>query len=116
MPTLSHSAKLARRRALSLIELMAAVAVLGVIAAVIAVRFGGYLTDNHQNACYVNQGEIAIQAQRWFRNQGTWPSANLGTFSTNRQYFPDGHLPTCPRGGTYTFNSATGKVTCSQHP
>lgn len=57
-----------------------------------------------------------MQAQLWRRNQGTWPAANLNGFGSNTEYFPDGHLPPCPLGGTYGFNAATGEVSCTQHP
>jgi type II secretory pathway pseudopilin PulG len=95
---------------------MAAVLILGVIAAALIARFSNYLPQEQQNACYLQQGEIEVQAQLYFRNNGAWPPANLSGFGTNTEYFPDGHLPACPTGGTYSFNSATGKVTCTHHP
>jgi prepilin-type N-terminal cleavage/methylation domain-containing protein len=100
----------------SLVELLAVVAILAIVATALIARLAIYSTDSHETACYVNQGDIEVQAQLWYRNQGTWPAANLSTFASNTKYFPDGHLPICPTGGTYSFNSATGKVTCSHHP
>lgn len=120
IPTLTSSATdksaVRARRGLSLVELLAVVTILAIVATALVARFANYKTVSHESACYVNQGDIEVQTQLWYRNQGTWPAANLSTFATNTKYFPDGHLPTCPSGGTYSFNSATGKVTCSQHP
>jgi hypothetical protein len=97
-------------------ELLAVVAILAVVAAAVVARFTNYTTGSHQTACYVHQGEIEVQAQLWYRNKGTWPASNLSGFGSNTGYFPDGHLPPCPTGGTYSFNSLTGEVTCTHHP
>jgi prepilin-type N-terminal cleavage/methylation domain-containing protein len=110
---LTHSA---RRCGHSLVELLAVVLILAVIAAVVVARFANYTSDGHATACYVTQGEIEVQAQLWYRNQGTWPAANLSGFGSNTAYFPDGTLPVCPSGGTFSFNSLNGEVTCTHHP
>lgn len=106
----------ARRPGVSLVELMAAVLILGILAAALVARFSYYLPQQRQNACYLLQGDIEVQAQLYYRNNGAWPAANMNGFGTTTKYFPDGHLPVCPTGGTFTFSSATGKVTCSHHP
>ena len=106
----------ARLRGHSLVELLAVVVMLAVIAAVVFARFGNYTAEGHESACYVIQGEIEVQAQLWYRDQAAWPAANLSGFGSNTKYFPDGHLPLCPTGGVYSFNSLTGEVSCTHHP
>ena len=104
------------RLGLSLVELLAVVAVLALISAVGIAHYAYRTQDALENACYVNQGEIEVQAQLWYRNNGTWPTADMSSFGADTNYFPDGKLPACPTGGTYTFNPTTGEVTCSHHP
>ena len=104
------------RRGHSLFELLAVVTILAIVATALVARFANYSSDAHETACYVNQGEIEVQAQLWYRNQANWPAANLSGFGSNTNYFPDGQLPPCPTGGTYSFNSLTGEVTCTHHP
>jgi type II secretory pathway pseudopilin PulG len=108
--------KLLRRAGNSLVELLAVVTILAIVAAAVVARFANYTSDAHETACYVNQGEIEVQAQLWYRNQAAWPAANLSGFGSNTKYFPDGQLPACPTGGTYSFDSLTGEVSCTHHP
>ena len=96
-------------------ELFAAIAVLGIIAAIIVPR----TVNNHDSAkvsaCHVNRGDIEVQAQIWLHNTGSWPAGNLSDISADVNYFPEG-VPTCPVDGTaYTINTVTGRVIGHDH-
>jgi prepilin-type N-terminal cleavage/methylation domain-containing protein len=103
------------RPAFSLTELMAVVAVLGVLAALIVPRVLGHLNTTKRAACYANQGDIEMQAKLFNRNTGAYPAANLSNISGNTAYFPGG-LPVCPvDGSAYTIDTTTGLVTGHTH-
>ncbi len=99
----------------SLLELIAAIAILGIVAAVIVSRVVGSNDAADIAACYVFKGDIEIQAEVWNHNTGTWPAANLAIIGANLYYFPEG-LPICPVDGTaYTIDTATGRVIGHNH-
>ena len=104
-----------RRRALTLLELLAVVLLVGILSAIVISRFLGPSDVAKRNACYVYKGEIELQAQLWFRNTGTWPDANLTAIGSDPTYFPSG-LPACPVDGSgYTFDPATHRVVGHVH-
>jgi general secretion pathway protein G len=103
------------RRALSLVELIAVVAVLGLLAALIFPRIAGQGQVSKSAACQAQKGDIEIQAELWMHNTGSWPAGDLSDIGTNGAYFPEG-LPTCPVDGTaYTINTSTGRVIGHNH-
>jgi len=103
------------RRGVSLLEILAVVTVLGVLASLAVSRFVATSGAGAKNACYVNKEEIAIQAQLWFRNKGAWPAANLSDIGADTVYFPAG-LPSCPvDGSSYTFDQTEHEVTGHSH-
>lgn len=111
----SFSGRERGRLAYSLLELLASVVILGVIAALAIGRLSGNSLVARKNACYVNKGAIEMQAQLWYRNKGTWPAANLSDIAVDTSYFAEG-LPACPVDATaYTFNSSTGKINGHTH-
>ena len=98
------------RGGFSLIESLAVVAILGIMAGVVLFRFAASSDTSKKNACYVNKGEIELQAQLWYRNKAKWPNANLKNIGSNLDYFPEG-LPRCPvDGSSYRFDPATQRV------
>ncbi len=104
-----------RRPAFSLLEVLAIVTILGILVGLIVPRFTGQAKSAQHNACAVNQGNIEIQCQLWYRNQGSWPAGNLANIGADRQYFPDG-LPRCPvDGSSYTLDSNSGLVIGHNH-
>ena len=96
-------------------ELMAVVAILGVLAALIVPRVVGHHDNAKRAACYANQGDIELQVKLWRRNNGSYPAANLSNIGADTAYFPSG-LPVCPVDGTaYTINTTSGLVTGHTH-
>ena len=107
---MKHQAK-----AFTLLEILAVVAILGVVAALALSRFTDSFSAAQVNSCHVNKGEIELQVQRWYRTKQAAPAANLATIGADANYFPAG-LPTCPVDGTaYTINTTTLRVVGHTH-
>jgi prepilin-type N-terminal cleavage/methylation domain-containing protein len=101
--------------AFSLTELIAVIAILGVLAAMIVPRVSGHSDAANRTACHNQRGEIELQVKLWKRNNGTHPAANLSDIGANTAYFPGG-MPTCPVDGTsYTISTTTGLVNGHTH-
>jgi type II secretory pathway pseudopilin PulG len=104
-----------RRVGLSLTELVAATALVGVLALVIVPRVVGHNDDAKRTACHANQAEIELQARLWRRNTGSYPAANLSDIGTDSSYFAEG-LPICPvDGSAYTIDTTGGIVIGHTH-
>jgi prepilin-type N-terminal cleavage/methylation domain-containing protein len=96
--------------AYSLVELMAAIVILGIILLVTVPRVFSHDEASRSAACQVNRRDIEIQAELWINNTGSYPLANLNDVGGDLAYFPEG-LPTCPVDGTaYTIDTSTGRV------
>lgn len=101
--------------AFSLIEVMAALTILGILAAVIVPRLSNHQISAKKSACYANKGDIELQVKLWKRNKASLPTANLSDIGADTTYFPGG-LPVCPVDGTaYTIDTTTGRVTGHTH-
>lgn len=99
----------------SLIEVLAVVILIGILAALIVPRFGRQSYAAKKNACHVNKGNIEIQVQLWYRAKNRWPAADLADIGSDPNYFPDG-LPLCPFDGSrYRIDTATGWVVGHDH-
>lgn len=98
------------RKAFSLLELLAVVTILGVIAAIIIARFTTTTTTAKNKLNVHNKAVINAMVERYYMETGSWPSANLNELATPN-YFPDG-VPKSPYDGTtqYTIDAATHRV------
>jgi len=98
-----------RRGGFSLLELLAVVVILGIIALVIVPRISFSSVTAKENACFQNKAEINAAVERYYFENGSVPSA-LADVNT-ATYFPDG-IPVCPvSGDPYTLSGTTGRVT-----
>ena len=97
-----------RRHAFSLLELLAVVVILGIIALVVIPRINFSAATAKENACFQNKAEINAAVERYFFNTGDVPELSD---LDDPAYFPDG-LPTCPvTGDAYELDETTGRVT-----
>src|SRR2546423_3345487 len=98
------------RAAFSLMELIAVVAILGILAALIVPRVIGGSDLAKDKTCFHNRAEINITVEQFYLHNGTWPANNLSDIATDPNYFPDG-LPNCPVSGQpYRLDPATHRV------
>jgi prepilin-type N-terminal cleavage/methylation domain-containing protein len=107
------------RAAFSLMELLAVVVILGIIAALIVPRVADSSDKAKDKTCFHNRAEINITVEQYFLNTGMWPANDLSDIGADPNYFPDG-LPTCPVSGQpYRLDPTThrliGHETSSDH-
>jgi general secretion pathway protein G len=98
------------RSAFSLMELIAVVAILGIIAALIVPRLIGGTDVAKEKACHHNRAEINITVERYYMHNNAWPANDLSNIGADPDYFPDG-LPRCPVSDQpYRLDPATHRV------
>ena len=103
----SQRKRLIGRRGFSLLELLAVVTILGIIAVVVIPRISVSSTTAKTNAHNQNKSEINSAVERWYFSTGTWPANDLSDIGADSNYFPNG-LPTNPvDGSAYSLNAAT---------
>lgn len=103
------------RNGFSLLELLAVVTILGIIAVIVIPRVTASSATAKQNACFQNKAEINSAVERYYFDNGSFP-ANLAALAP---YFPDG-TPNCPVStNAYTLDGTTHRVqshTGNTHP
>lgn len=100
----------AKRRGFSLLELLAVVTILGIIAVVVIPRISVSSSTAKSNANQQNKAEINSAVERWYFEKGTWPANDLSDIGADTSYFPNG-LPTNPTSGAaYSLNATTHRV------
>ena len=98
------------RLAFSLMELLAVVVILGLIATLVLPRVISGTDVAKEKTCYHNRAEINITVEQYYLHTGTWPATNLSDIGADPNYFPDG-LPTCPvSGAPYRIDGTTHRV------
>ena len=105
-----------RRNAFSLLELLAVVVILGIIALVVIPRINFSSATAKKNACHQNKAEINTAVERFNWDTGALPAdADALAPPNTNDYFPDG-LPVCPvDGSAYTLDATTKRVTGHSH-
>ncbi len=99
-----------RRAGFSLMELLAVVTILGIIAAIIVPRVAVSSDTAKQKVNSHNKATINAAVERWYIEKGTWPANDLSDIGADTNYFPDS-IPTNPtNGAAYTLNAATHRV------
>ena len=99
-----------RLRAFSLLELMAVIVVVGIIATLIIYRIAPTVDFAKASTCSHNVSEINSAIERWYIDKNTWPATNLSDLAADPNYFPGG-IPTCPMTGSgYSINATTKRV------
>jgi general secretion pathway protein G len=99
-----------KRHAFSLMELLAVVTILGIIAAIIVPRVSVSSDTAKAKVNDHNKATINASVERWYIEKGTWPAANLSDIGADVNYFPSA-IPTNPvSGAAYTLNATTHRV------
>lgn len=104
------AARSQKRNGFSLIELLAVVTILGIIAAIIVPRVSVSSDTAKAKVNSHNKATINSAVERWYVEKGSWPANNLSDIGTDTNYFPDG-VPTNPvDSSAYTLNATTHRV------
>ena len=94
-----------KRSGFSLLELLAVVTILGIIAVVVIPRISVSANTAKANADSQNKAEINSAVERWYFESGAYPAADLSDIGADTDYFPNG-LPTNPvTGAAYTLDA-----------
>lgn len=114
LPTLRNSGTAASlRRGFSLLELLAAVMIMGILAAVIIPRIGGHTAKAKVNVCHQDKGDINDKLEKYHFDTGNW-ATDLGDIQSD-DYYPTA-IPVCPvTGQAYTIDSATHRIVGHDH-
>lgn len=107
--------KPALRYGFSLMEIMVAVSIVGLMAAMASQQYFGSMAKARENTCRMQKGEIEIQVQRFHRRFNRWPSPTLNDIRRMPEYFPDG-VEQCPVDETsYRLDPKTHQVVGHKH-
>ena len=99
-----------KRIAFTLLELLAVVTILGILAVLIIPRVTNNATNAKEKTCYHNRAQINATVERYRIEVGTWPADNLSDIGANANYFPEG-IATCPVSGqAYKLDATTRRV------
>ena len=99
------------RKGVTLIELLIVVLILVALAAIAIPRITQSANTAKENACSTNIDIMNSQIELYAADHdGSYP-ATLGTIISDPNYFPD-DAPVCPKGGNYTMDSGTHRVSC----
>jgi general secretion pathway protein G len=99
-----------RRPGFSLLELLAVVTILGIVAVVVVPRISASSTVSKQHADNQNRSEINTAVERWYILKGSFPQDDLSDIGSDPDYFPEG-IPKSPiDGSAYTLDATTHRV------
>jgi len=94
----------------SLLELLAVVTILGIIAAIIIPRVTVSSDTAKQRVSEHHKATINAAVERFYIDNNTWPAADLSDIGADVNYFPDG-IPTNPvDNSAYSLNTTTHRV------
>jgi len=102
--------KFRARRGFSLLELLAVVTILGIIAAMVVPRVTTSSQTAKQNVHNHNKATINAAVERYFVNTGDWPANDLSDIGADPNYFPDGLPPNPMSSAPYTIDGTTHRV------
>jgi type II secretory pathway pseudopilin PulG len=99
-----------KARAISLIELVAILTLVGIMAAIVVPHVSVSHDTAQQKANAHNKAVINATIERWYIDKGTWPTNDLKDISDDSRYFPNG-LPRNPiDNSAYSIDPSTHRV------
>lgn len=99
-----------KRSGFSLLELLAVVTILGVIAAIIVPRVTVSSATAKDKVRDHHKATINAAVERYYIDNNAWPATDLNDIAADVNYFPDG-IPTDPvTGNAYSLNATTHRV------
>ena len=106
--------RLLRKRGFSLLEMLAVIIIIGIIAAIIIPRIGGHTATAKANVCHQYRGDLNSALDRYYFENGTW-ATSLSEIEANDDYYP-AEVPVCPvTGQAYIIDPATHRISGHDH-
>lgn len=96
----------ARRAAFSLLEMLAVVTILGIIAAIILYRVSNVTQDARVKVQTHHIAALNLAIEHYYMDNEVWPTTLTDLVPT---YLPDG-VPDPPTGGSYGINNTTHRA------
>jgi type II secretion system protein G len=93
----------------TLVELMVVVVILGILVAIAVPALNNTVDRSRVTACQSNERTISGAAAQFWHNNDRYPDDINELITGSYLEFN----PTCPDGGTYVYDDATGTVDCS---
>ena len=102
-------------RGFTLVEILAVVVILGILAVVVVPRVLVSSVTAKTNACFQNKASINTAVEKWYFDKGAWPADALTDIGADADYFPD-PIPACPvDSSVYALDMTTHRVTGHVH-
>ena len=101
------------RGGFSLLELLAVVMIMGIMAAVIIPRIGTHTGKAKANVCAQYKADVNDALEKYYFDKGAW-ATSLNDIQSD-EYYPTA-IPVCPvDGSTYTIDAATHRIVGHSH-
>ena len=97
----------------TLVEIMIVVAIIGLLAAIAIPSFMKARTTSQKNACIENLRQVEGAKEQWAMEKSKATGDTL-VDSEVKGYLKTGLYPSCPAGGTYTYNVVGTDAACSK--